>query len=937
MIFFLIVLALISIKPYLNNNFPYTHDGENHLARFANYKIAIREGQFPPRFAPNLVNHYGYPVFNYNYPLANIISLPFSFLKINYELTFKIIVYSFILLGLIGVNLWLKKLKFKKQPRIFSLTLFALTPYLISSISYRGNIGEIMSFCLLPWLFYFIENPAKNILKKDNFKFLGQTFLWILFFLSHNIAVLFGTPILIIYAILKYQKKIFKQIPIIFSFVLGIISTLWFWLPAVFEKNLVVLDEANLSKSYLEHFPTLSQLLFSPLEFGFSKIGSIDSLSFQIGLAQIFILIFAFILIKKKKVTSYIKLLFVASLLLFLFQLGITKPLWKVIPLVNFIQFPWRLNLFLGILILPIGAYLFSQNNKLIKIILSTLIIIQLVITLRVKPADYFHKNNIDYEAFSQTTSTANENLPKTFLYSNFADWAPTAKILSGGEGIITTHQWRGSKRTYSLKLSTESIIVEPTMYFKGWETKISGQEINNEKISYIDNKEIKGRIAYQLGPGEYKVTSKFTQNTLPRVIGNALSGLGIFIITLLILLIILPKNELKKLTILFYIWRSFLFLIGYLANVFLKYKPSFPYSANLTSYQLPQWLYSWANFDGVHYLTIVKKGYFGTGLIQAFFPLFPLVIKFLNLTHNPLITGLIISTLLSYILIISFYLFTKIFLKKDTYLPLLILLTFPTSFFFGAFYTESLFLILVFLTFIMSNKKKWLWAGIFAGLASATRVIGILLVPALIIEYLLEDKKIEEVIRELRNKKARLILFNKVKTKIIKKNYKLLLILLGSFGLVSYMSYLWLRFNDPFYFFHVQAEFGGGRQESLISYPQVLYRYIKILITARPFDFKYFAYLQEFIAGTIGLILLIIASKKIKLSHLFFTLGAFFIPTLTGTFSSMPRYLLICWPIFFVIADLLKNKKLRYLYFIISTIFLTINTILFIQGYWVA
>ena len=57
--------------------FPYTHDGENHLARIANYAVALRQGQFPPRWAPSFWAGYGYPVFNFNYPLLNIAAVPF--------------------------------------------------------------------------------------------------------------------------------------------------------------------------------------------------------------------------------------------------------------------------------------------------------------------------------------------------------------------------------------------------------------------------------------------------------------------------------------------------------------------------------------------------------------------------------------------------------------------------------------------------------------------------------------------------------------------------------------------------------------------------------------------------------------------------------------------------------------------------------------------
>src|SRR5260370_42055205 len=98
-----IILTLVVTRVYVHAGFPYTHDGENHLARFANYMLAVRELQFPPRWAPNLFSHFGYPVFNFNYPLANILSLPFSLARLNYELTFKILAISAVFFGVVGV------------------------------------------------------------------------------------------------------------------------------------------------------------------------------------------------------------------------------------------------------------------------------------------------------------------------------------------------------------------------------------------------------------------------------------------------------------------------------------------------------------------------------------------------------------------------------------------------------------------------------------------------------------------------------------------------------------------------------------------------------------------------------------------------------------------------------------------------------------------
>lgn len=537
----ILVLTIFATNSYFQSGFPYTHDGENHLARFANYKVALREGQFPPRFAPNLFNHYGYPVFNFNYPLANILSLPLSFLKINYELTFKLLTISFVIFGLVGVWRWLSELKFLFRAKLFGLALFAVNPYLLSIIIFRGNIGEISALMILPWLFFIVEEIRNNNFAKKKISFLIAVVIFTGFLLSHNVAVLFAVPLVLVYSWFRLgpKLKLWKKILLLFS-LSGLLS-LWFWLPAVVEKSTIVLDSAALSQGFSNHFSSFRQLLFSPLSFGFSYLGQVDSLGLGIGLTQLFVLILAVAVIIKslksvKKIFQPQLLYLLTSLaaLLFIFQLPFTKPLWLAIPLANFIQFPWRLNLFLSVVIIPLAALVFQASSKNIKRLLLALLIIQAISYSRAKPVDYFHKTNRDYDSFAQSTTTANENLPKSFTYNDIGDWKPGPSILDG-EGSIKVNFWSGSERSYELELSESSTIVEPTMNFIGWETQVDGK-----KVSYINDEVIKGRIAYRLDlrdersersernerieRSKFSVYSKFTQKTWPRVVGNSVS-----------------------------------------------------------------------------------------------------------------------------------------------------------------------------------------------------------------------------------------------------------------------------------------------------------------------------------------------------------------------------------------------------------------------------
>lgn len=98
-----------------------------------------------------------------------------------------------------------------------------------------------------------------------------------------------------------------------------------------------------------------------------------------------------------------------------------------------------------------------------------------------------------------------------------------------------------------------------------------------------------------------------------------------------------------------------------------------------------------------------------------------------------------------------------------------------------------------------------------------------------------------------------------------------------------------------------------------------------------------YFTVWLELVISLYALGLLIWAYiKKVRPSYLIFSFISFIIPTLTGTFSSMPRYVLVLFPIFIVLA-LIENKYLRYFIFSIHIILLFICTMLFTRGYWIA
>jgi len=164
--------------------------------------------------------------------------------------------------------------------------------------------------------------------------------------------------------------------------------------------------------------------------------------------------------------------------------------------------------------------------------------------------------------------------------------------------------------------------------------------------------------------------------------------------------------------------------------------------------------------------------------------------------------------------------------------------------------------------------------------------------------------------------------------------------LLLAPLGLVVYMLYLQWTVNDPFYFFHVQPLFGAQRSGSNLVLPyQVIWRYLKIFVTV-PLVHTYFVAVLEFASFALFFALLVLgwAGKKIRLSYLVFGFSLLILPTLTGTFSSVPRYVLPIFPGFLVLAFYLEKLKFLRLPLILASLVLSLVCVMFfVRGYWIS
>jgi hypothetical protein len=135
------------------------------------------------------------------------------------------------------------------------------------------------------------------------------------------------------------------------------------------------------------------------------------------------------------------------------------------------------------------------------------------------------------------------------------------------------------------------------------------------------------------------------------------------------------------------------------------------------------------ASWDAEHYLYIAAHGYEAGAGRCAFYPLFPMMIRYFSIVTfgSQLVAGMILSNLFSLAgWFVFFTLVCRRFGESTAKLAVILLVTFPGALFFQFIYTESLFFLLLMLL-LLGLQENWFWLALVAAfLLPLTRAVGL-------------------------------------------------------------------------------------------------------------------------------------------------------------------------------------------------------------------
>ena len=125
--------------------------------------------------------------------------------------------------------------------------------------------------------------------------------------------------------------------------------------------------------------------------------------------------------------------------------------------------------------------------------------------------------------------------------------------------------------------------------------------------------------------------------------------------------------------------------------------------------------------------------------------------------------------------------------------------------------------------------------------------------------------------------------------------------------------------------------------QSQFVFPPQVIFRYIKILILA-PHNIQYLVAIIELVTTIFYFMLALYTLLRVRASWGVLMLLTLLIPTFTGTLQGMPRYILHLFPAFIALS--LVTNRLGKLFWGVVLLFLILQffvTAFFTRGFFIA
>jgi len=395
-----LLLCAVAIAPLLRTDSPCTHDGGLHYFRVVAMRHALQDGILFTRYLPDLAFGYGYPFFNYRAALSYYLALALYLIGLPLPVALNL-VYVLSIVGSALAAYLLARDLFGPQAGLIAAVAYAYAPYQFLDGLLRANMPESVALLLMPLILWAFRRLALTGKRRW---FLASIASLAALLLTHNISSLLFAPFLIAYLSVLWlvHRREGHWMAVGGAFTLAFGLTAFFLGPALLEQDYVQLHMSRVTRNNDFHYNFLppAEILAPPTPVDTSLMN--PPMRIHLGLVQTGLAMIGFAVgmwrpagvrgsreadeqgsreaggqegrgagermsrgterpggggageqRNRERERRATLIFFAASAALFIFMsTRASLWLWEHIPLLPFVQFPWR---FIGRAALPLA------------------------------------------------------------------------------------------------------------------------------------------------------------------------------------------------------------------------------------------------------------------------------------------------------------------------------------------------------------------------------------------------------------------------------------------------------------------------------------------------------------------------------------------------------------------------------------------------------
>jgi hypothetical protein len=455
--------------PFFFLGLPSGHDVEFHLYSWLEVLTQWRHGIWLPRWASLAHFAYGEPRFLFYPPASWMLG---GLLSAIFPWTIVAGVYIWLALTLAGLSMFALARRWLDRPdAIFAAVFYAVNPYHLVIVYWRSAFAELLASCLVPLLLLFTVKLAEGERRAAIPLSLVLAASWLT---NIPAALMIHYSLALLLLLFAWQQRATRVLWVgAAAILLGACLASFYLLPAIYEQRWIDVAQA-ISQGYRPHDNFLFVHTADADHDRFNRIISWVAMLEFIGTLSIA----SIGRMRRDKNRQLWATLLRWAAICGLLMLPETAVLWKYLPKLEFMQFPWRWLLCLStmfVIFLTLGLRRWWMRFA----VCAVTILVIATAWLRIQPPWWDNIADLKEMQDNMTDGIGYEGVEEyTPLWADptaVDKNAPRVTVEKPAQGTIQMQQWSAESKTFTAEMSAAGELTLRLFRYPAWQVEVNG------------------------------------------------------------------------------------------------------------------------------------------------------------------------------------------------------------------------------------------------------------------------------------------------------------------------------------------------------------------------------------------------------------------------------------------------------------------------------